>query len=206
VSSVILSSVRYLGSRAVVVRFPHPAEDCLRRLEATTSSRGHLWYLNPATATQLDPQFRGKVGPGGLELARFRETLGRNSFYAVITGQVEPVTKGDSELRGAVGLVRPVALLLPVLVFGGSIILLGVFTGGVASLVAGHTTNGIPFVLGPVLLAVFEGMLIRWGIRNVQADGVKLVEEVRCLLDGELVDPPPASTEQASARGVSRQP
>jgi hypothetical protein len=145
------------------------------------------------------------VEPEGLELARFSETLGRNSFYAVITGRVQPVNKGNSELRGAVGLVRPVALLLPLLLFGGSVIVLSAFSGGVASLVAGNVANGVPLMLIPVLLAVFGGVLLRWGIRNVREDAVKLVEEVRYLLDGELVEPPPASPEKVSAGGASRQ-
>lgn len=171
------------------MRFPHPADECLRRIGAATSSRGFRWYLSPRTALLPDPQFRGKVSPPGLAIARFPETLGRNSFYAVLTGQLEPVPGGTSELRGAVGLARPVAFLLPVTVICGGIILLAGFSGGVASLLTGHVADGVPFVLIPLLLVALEGLLIRWGMKNVQRDAVKLVEEVCCLLDGDEVGP-----------------
>lgn len=174
------------GAIPVRIRSTNTADNCVRRLLAVTSSRSRGRFLDGRTAGRPEPLFRGHVGASGLEVARFSETLGRNSFYAVLAAEIRPLNDGGSELEGAAGLAKGVRLLIPVLLIVGGLMLLAFFGAGVSSLASGHVGSSLPFLLIPVGLGAFGGGLISTGVRSSRTDTAKLVEEVRDVLDGEV--------------------
>lgn len=89
--------------RPVTVSSPHSPDDCLRRLAEVTTAHGATWYLKPETAVLRDPQLRGNVGPSGIHVARFRDSIGRNNFLPWLDARFESAPSGGTILAGTIG-------------------------------------------------------------------------------------------------------
>lgn len=148
-----------------------------------TSRRGHRWYLDSATAGQRDPRFRGRVDPAGISVARFEETLGRNSFLPILAGKIVPRPDGGSEVVGRVDLPRGVPAVLWVLLLVGGALLLAILGAGEAATVRG-SGQAIPFIAIPIAISVFGLFLVRAGLRSFDHAAPKLIGDVADLLEG----------------------
>lgn len=181
--SAIRASLAGFGAQPVAISSPHPPAECLRRIANLTSRRGHTWYLDSHTAGLPDPRFRGAVGPSWFSVARFSETLGRNSFVPWVAVQVQPNEEGGSALTGTVGLVRAVRVVMLVIAASGGLILLASLTTGMALLASGHLGKSIPFVLIPLAIGCLAVLVMIRGLRSLARDTSKVVHDVSDALD-----------------------
>jgi hypothetical protein len=90
-------------------------------------------YLHADSVGHREPRFRGTVGPSSLSIARFEETLGRNSFVPFLEGTLTTGQNGGTEIRGSVGLSRSVRLLLNLTLPIGTLIVAVIFIVGLVS-------------------------------------------------------------------------
>jgi hypothetical protein len=171
------------GARPVMLSSPHPASECLRRLTMVTSHRGSTWYLDPRNAVLPDPRFRGDAGPSWISLARFEDAAGRNSFVPWLQGRLEPAAGGGTTIAGSVGLNPAVKAVIPVIAGGGGLIALSALAGGVALLAAGHLSGLLPAVLIPLALITLLVSVNVVGMRSLEREIPKLIQEVNGILD-----------------------
>jgi hypothetical protein len=181
-------------SRPVVLSCPHPDSECLRRLALVTTQRGTTsWYLDPRTAGRPDPRLRGDVGPSRLSVARFEDASGRNSFAPWLDARLEPDPGGGTTLRGRIGLHPAVRILIPLIAGVGGLIAVAAVLGGIALLVHGHLSGLLPAVLIPLGMTAFFAGFNVVGLRSLERDIPKLVEEMNSILDSTATLAEPAS-------------
>jgi hypothetical protein len=166
---------------------PHAPEDCLGRLEAVTSRRGHRWFLDARNAGWPEPLLRGSIDKHRdrrqVAVASFSETLGVNSFAAVLYADVRSSRDGGTELDGFVGLSRAVTIVAVFVNGLWTLILATMFGVGIVALARGQRL-GWPFVLGPVAMFVFIAVFLRIGSKMLIKSRLRLVAQVRSIVDG----------------------
>ena len=167
----------------VLLISPLPKATCEERLSELTDNQRFPWYPRSQNVGKKAPILRGSV-EHGLYVARFDETLGRNSFAPYLDAQLEAVSDGGTEIRGTIGLSRSVTALLPIMQIVGAVVLLIVFVVGVVQLAEGHLSPGIPFVIGVIILGVFETALFRSASRSFHTRVEPLITDVTKFIDG----------------------
>lgn len=167
----------------VLLISPLPKHTCEERLSEVTDNQRFPWYPRSQNVGKKAPQLQGSV-EHGLYVARFDETLGRNSFVPYLDAQFEALSGGGTEIRGTIGLSRSVTALLPVIQIVGAVVLLIVFVVGVVQLAEGHLSPGIPFVLGVVILGAFGTAFFRSGSRSFHSRVDPLIDDVTKLIEG----------------------
>jgi hypothetical protein len=118
-----------------------------------------------------------------LVVSRFKETLGRNSFVAVLDASLQPDSSGGTQLSGTVRLgsgVRAVGIAILVV---GSLILGGFLILGVVLLTRGSDLAGLPPLLFALGLGAASAIFVRLGLSSYHADAVRLIDEVSNILD-----------------------
>lgn len=179
-------------SRPVVLSSPHPASECLRRLDMVTTRRGASWYLDRRTVGRPAPRLRGDVGASGILVARWEDARGRNSFAPCLEARLQAGAGGGTTLTGRVGLHPSMRRLMPVIAGVGGLIAVSLLASGIVTLVRGHLT-GLPFVLGPLGLATFVTGLDIAGLRSLERGIPKLLQELNGVLDSTATFAGPAT-------------
>jgi hypothetical protein len=150
-----------LYCRPVALSSPHPAEECLRRLAAVTSTRGSTWYLDARNAGKPDPRFRGSVTARWIRVARFSEAIGRNSFVPRLQGSLRPAAGGGTAFAGEVGPDRAAVVMLVIMTGMLSVFSLASVATDVSMARAGDLGGLLAFVLIPVAMyALLVGMVV----------------------------------------------
>lgn len=169
--------------RPVMLSSPHTDSECLRRLAlATTQRTATSWYLDPRTAGRPEPRLRGDVGPSRIFVARFEDAQGRNSFAPWLDGRLEPTAGGGAALAGRIGLHPAVRRLLRLIAWVGALMAVIAVSGGIALLADGHLSRVPPMLILLVLATFFAGSSVA-GLRSLERDIPKLIDEVNGLLD-----------------------
>jgi hypothetical protein len=190
-------------SRPVMLSSPHPVSECLRRLAAVTTQRGSTsWYLDPRNASRPDPRLRGDVGPSRISVARFEDAAGRNSYAPWLDARLESAAGGGTTLTGRVGLHPAVTVLIPMIAGVGGLLALGALAGGVALLVSGHLSGLLPAVLIPLALTAFIVSFNTVGLRSLERDIPKLIQEMNEILGSTATFPSPAAVPAADGNGA----
>jgi hypothetical protein len=169
------------GRRPLVLSYPYPVAECLQRLAAVTTSRGHTtWYLDPRTAMRPDPLFKGELYPSRTRLARFAVAGGRNTFVAMLEVRLDPRADGGTVFSGWIG--RPAGAFQATLLTGmGGLVSLGLLAAGIVQLVLGHIIGLLPTLASPLPAAFFAGFFAI-GHRSLESDIAELVHEVNEVL------------------------
>jgi hypothetical protein len=160
--------------RQAVIRSPFPRDETASRLAAVTSRRGHRWFLDPGAAGTSAPLLRGSVTPALVHVARFPETLRRNSFVAWFDGRLQPTADGGTDISGVVGISRPVLRVSVLLIAANLLVLVPLLVTGLVLLVGRGETGAIALVLVPLAIVTFESLLVRAGLRFLRADEQRL--------------------------------
>jgi hypothetical protein len=170
----------------VELRAPHSPDECRRRLAQVTTTRSALsWHTDAANVKRPDPRLRGTIGPEWISVARWRDAAGRNSFAPWLNARLEgPVD--ETTLTGRVGLARSVASTLPTFGATAGLILVVILVSGVAGLARGQL-HALPFVLGPLGMALFLIAFMTAGFRSLGQKTLPLLAEVNALLDSTVV-------------------
>ena len=172
-----------LRPRPVVFSSPCPASECFRRLAAVTTRRGFTsWHLDPQTAGRPDPKLRGSLGASQISVARWKDAAGRGTFAPWLYARLQADPSGGTTLTGSIGLHPLVRALIPVFAVVGVLIALGGLAGGVALLVSGHIRGSLPDVLIPLFLGVFMVGLNLAGLRSLERNLPRLIEEINAIL------------------------
>ena len=166
----------------VLLISPLPKTTCEERLSEVTDNQRFPWYPRSQNVGKRAPLLRGSV-EHGLYVARFDETLGRNSFVPYLDAQFEALSGGGTGIRGTIGLSRSVTALLPAMQIVGAVVLLIVFVVGVVQLAEGHLSPGIPFVLGVGILGTFGAAFFRSGSRSFHSRVEPLISDVTRLIE-----------------------
>ena len=160
-----------------------PLNVCDERIRMATQSQGSLWYLNSRNVGHKEPLFRGTLGPTGLSIARFSETLGRSSYVPRLQATLAIGPDGGTLLRGWVGLSRQVRTVLYLTVIIGVPIAAGIFTVGVALLAQGKGVSALPPLLIPLALVGFGLTMFTSGMRSLRRGVPPLLNDVTTLLE-----------------------
>jgi hypothetical protein len=96
-------------------------------------------------------------------------------------------------LTGRVGLNPAVKALIPVITGVGALIALGELAGGVSLLAAGHLGGLLPAVLIPLALITLLVSLNVVGLRSLDRETPKFIQEVNGILDSTATLPGPAA-------------
>jgi hypothetical protein len=170
-------------SRPVLLSCPHPASECLRRVAVVTTQRGaSSRYLGPRNAGLPEPRLRGNVGPSGIFVARFEDAAGRNSFAPWLGARLEPVAGGGATLRGTIGLHPAVRVVSLVIAGVWGLLVVAAVAGGVALLAHGHLSGLLPAVLVPLAMTAFIAGFNVVGLRSLERDIPKLIQEMNAIL------------------------
>jgi hypothetical protein len=167
-----------------------------------TSHRGSTWYLDPRNAVLRDPRFRGDAGPSWISLARFEDAVGRNSFVPWLQGRLEPAAGGGTTFTGRVGLNPAVKAVIPVIAGCGGLIALSALAGGVALLAAGHLGGLLPGVLIPLALITLLVSVNVVGMRSLEREIPRLIQEVNGVLGSTATFPGRAAVPGTDGRGA----
>lgn len=179
--------------RHVTLTSPYPVDDCLRRLATvTTRRRATSWYLDSRTVGRAEPRLLGDVGRSRIFVARWQDTTGRNSFTPWLDARPEPAAAGGTTLTGSIGLNPAAGGLIQAVDWGSGLIVLAAIAGGI-SLLARGDLSGLVFVLGPLALAAFGTGLNAVGLRSLERDLPKLIQEINGLLDSTATFTGPAA-------------
>jgi hypothetical protein len=170
---------------------PLTLNECDERLRAATGHQGSLWYLRSENIGHKEPRFRGRVDATSLSIARFEETLTRDSFVPFLEATLAPGSNGGTDLRGSVGLNRSVRLLLWLMMPVGGLIVAVIFTVGVVLLVQGHGLSALPALLIPLVIAGFGTALVVGGMRRLRRRVEPLLADLM-----QIVESPPRDREQ----------
>ena len=173
----------YFSPESVVVSSPLALNECDKRLQAATDHQGSLWYLRSENIGRADPKFRGRVDSGGIAIARFDETLGRNSFVPFLEGTLATGPNGATELRGSVGLNSNVRVMVSLMTIVGSLIAAAVFVTGIVLLAQGHGLAAVPALLIPLVIVGFGSALVLGGMKSLRGRVEPLLSDVQTLLD-----------------------
>jgi hypothetical protein len=178
--------------RPVVLSAPYPADECLRRLTMVTTHRGAAsWYLDPRTAGHPTPRLRGDVDPSRISVARWEDTNGRNSFTPWLDVRLEPTARGGTTLTGTIGLRPEVQGLMPVITGVGGLIATAVIAAGAVQLVHGNV-SALPLMLGPLAMIAILAVVNVAGLRSLERDIPKLIQETNSVLDSTATFTSPA--------------
>jgi hypothetical protein len=175
--------------RSVPVKLssPYAPDDCLGRLEAVTSRQGNLWHLDARNGGRPEPLLRGCIDGHRdrrqVGVASFSETLGINSFAAVLYADARSSRDGGTELDGFVGLSGVVTIVLVLVAGIGTLILATMFGVGIAALARGQRL-GWAFVLIPAGMFVFVAVFLRSGSNTLVKSRLHLIAQVRSIVDG----------------------
>lgn len=173
----------YFAPVEVALSSPLALNTCDERLHATTERQGSLWYLKSGNAGHTDPRFRGKVTPSRISIARFDETLGRNSFVPYLEARLTTRPDGGTDLQGSIGLsgsTRRVMSLMSVL--GGLLLAIALIVG-IVLMVQGHWVSALPPLLIPLGIAGLGVALTISGMRSLHQRVQPLLSEVVDLLE-----------------------
>ena len=162
--------------------------ECRRRLADCTSRRGNPYYLRSRAGGTPEPIFRGSIEGEYLSVARFSETLGRNSFVAVMSGRISGIPDRGSSIVAAVGIAGFVRVFLWVFVILGTVILGSLFGAGIAGCISGKALPSIPFLLIPLIITAGALSLLRGGGKFVRTSAETLIREVCAVVDGSRLD------------------
>ncbi len=179
-----------LRRKPVVLDCPLPVAECLRRLEAVTSSRSYSsWHLNPANVGRPAPRFRGSVGGDRVLVAQFRDAGDRNSFAAWLEARLEPAAAGGTTLIGSVGLRAEVRAVMLIIFGGWSLMALTALAAGIALAASGHPLALLPGVLVPLggsgILAGFTYL----GLRSLGREVPGILGAVASVLESTTASP-----------------
>lgn len=165
----------------VELRAPHSPDECRRRLAQVTTTRSAFsWHTDAANVKRPDPRLRGTIGPGGISVARWRDAAGRNSFAPWLNASLEG-TADETTLTGKVGLATSVAGMLPAFGATAGLILVVIFLSGVAGLARGQL-HDLPFVLGPLGMALFIVAFMTAGFRSLRGRTPDLIADINAIL------------------------
>jgi hypothetical protein len=175
---------RFAGfrSRPVMLSSPHSPGEFLHRLAAVTTRQGFSWYLAARNVGAPDPRFRGDVGPSRILIARFEDTLGRNSFAPWLDIRAEPAADGGTILTGRIGLHPFVGVLIPVILGAGCLMMLGLFSAGVVQLASGQVGQALPFVSLPLIAIAFMVGGNAAGLRSLERGIPELIRDMNEIL------------------------
>ncbi len=158
----------------------------------TTHRGATSWYLDRRTVGHPAPRLRGDVCPPRIFVARFEDASGRNSFAPWLDARLEPGAAGGTTLTGRIGLHPNVVGLMPVLAgFFGLLAMAGV-VGGIVQLVRGEL-RGLPFALVPLAMITLMAGLNVAGLRSLERDIPKLIQEMNGVLDSTATFTGPAA-------------
>jgi hypothetical protein len=179
--------------RPVVLSSPYPVGECLRRLAEVTTVRGPTaWYLDPKTALRPDPRLRGDLGPSGISVVRWPAARGRpHSFQPWLRVRPEPAAGGGTTLTGTIGITPEERAVLWIIYGATGLIALGAIAGGIGILANGDIA-GVLALLLPFALFAFPAGLSAAGLRLLEADIPRLIEEVNEILGSVATFPGPA--------------
>lgn len=169
-------------SRAVTLSSPHSPGEFLSRMAAVTTRQGFSWYLAAKNVGAPDPRFRGDVGPSRILVARFDDTLGRNSFAPWLDTRAEPAADGGTILTGRIGLHPFVRVLIPVILGAGTLMMLGLLVAGAVQLAAGRFGQSLPFVVLPPIAIAFMVGCNATGLRSLERGIPELIREMNEIL------------------------
>lgn len=182
-------------SRPVVLSSPYPVSECFRRLATVTTQHGVTsWYLNPRTAGRPTARLRGDVGPSRVNVARFEDAAGRNSFAPWLDARLERAAGGGTTLTGSIGLHPAVRALIPVIAGIGSLLAVAAVAGGIALLVHGHLSGLLPAMLIPLAITTFIVGFNVAGLRLLERDIPQLIQELNGLLGSTATFTVPAAS------------
>jgi hypothetical protein len=120
-------------------------------------------------------------------VAEWKAAGGRNSFVPWLDARIEPDGEGGTTLRGQIGL-RPEVLTVSALIAGaGGLICMAMVVSGIALLASGHL-SGLRFVLLPFGIAAFIAGINFAGLRSLERDVPRLVQEINAVLDSASAD------------------
>jgi hypothetical protein len=115
-----------------------------------------------------------------IHVSLFAETLGRNSFHALLDADVQPTTNGGAAVVGFVGLAGSTNVVLVVILGVGSIILGTAFVAGVVNLT--RSQGGWPLIVVPLIFVVFLTLLLRSGRKTLTESRPKLMALVQDII------------------------
>lgn len=175
-------------SRPVSLTSPYPVEECLQRLSAVSSQRGATsWYLSSRTVGRQDPRLLGYVEPSRIFVAEWTAASGRNSFVPWLDATLDPDGEGRTTLRGWIGLRPTVVPVLALIAGVGGLICMTSVVSGIAVLAHGHL-SGLPLVLVPFAMTAFVAGIIFGGLRELERNIPKLIQEINAVLDSTSAD------------------
>jgi hypothetical protein len=120
-------------------------------------------------------------------VAEWKAASGRNSFVPWLDARLEPDGEGRTTLRGQIGLRPEVMTVLPLIAGVGGLTCMGVVVSGIAVLVRGHL-SGLPLALLPFAIAAFIAGINFAGLRSLERDIPKLIQEINAVLDSTSAD------------------
>ena len=170
----------------VGLRAPHSPEECRRRLaQVATTRSAFTWHTDAANVKRPDPRLRGSIGLEWISVARWQDAAGHNSFAPWLNASLDG-TADETTLTGRVGLARPVAGMLPTFGAIAGLILAVVLVSGVAGL-ARAQLHDLPFVLGPLGMALFLVAFMTAGFRSLRGRTPDLIAEINAILGSAVV-------------------
>jgi len=119
-----------------------------------------------------------------------------------LQGRLEPAAGGGTTFTGRVGLNPAVIVVIPVIAGVWGLIALGALAGGVALLAAGHLGGLLPAVLIPLALITLLVCLNVVGMRSLEREIPKLIQEVNGILDSTATFLGRAATPGADGHGA----
>lgn len=148
-----------------------------------------------------DPLFLGVAALPGIQVARWQDAAGRNTFAAYLDVRLGPESGEGTTLTGRIGLHPDVQELLPV--FGGIACLfsLGILAAGAVQLASGRLSGLLPallFWIPATALAGFNAL----GLRSLERDVPKLLEEVNGVLDSTATFPRSSAVPAGGSKGA----
>jgi hypothetical protein len=175
-------------SRSVSLSSPYPVDECLQRLSRVSTQRGATsWYLSSRTVGRPEPRLRGDVRPSRIIVAEWKAASGRNSFAPWLDARLEPDGAGRTTVRGQIGLRPEVVTVLSFTAGVGGLICVAMAVGGIAVLARGQL-SGLPLALSSFALATFIAGINFAGLRSLERDIPKLIQEVNAVLDSTSSD------------------
>jgi hypothetical protein len=184
-------------SRPVVLLSPHPVSECLRRLTVATTERElSRWHLYPDNARLGAPRFRGSVSPSRILVARCEDAVGRASFAPWLEGRLDASASGGTMITGSIGLHPTKRAAIPVVAAVAGLIGLGALAAAFG-FPSGHISRSLPAVLMPfAMIALMVAVNIK-GLRTLEQNIPKLVQEMNATLGSSAVSPDPGAVQGA---------
>jgi hypothetical protein len=161
---------------------PYPPEECLQRLGKVASARGAGWYLDPKATGMPDPRLRGDIGQSGIHVARFRDTMGRNSFVPWLDARIEPGFGGGAVLTGTIGPWPGSAGFASAMIVIFSFMALAGVVAGTAALAVSGSIRVLPVLLIPFGIGVIGIIIIVFNGKKLSRHVLALVQEVNDIL------------------------